>query len=89
MKSSLVTALAALALGFLAVPAQATPTTGVVGDLRPIAGEGADVEQARHRCYRHRGHWHCPEHRYRRYYYEPGVRFHFGPRRHHHRHWRD
>jgi hypothetical protein len=94
--SRLVTALAASVLGFLAVPAQAAPATGIAGDLKPIAGEGADVEQVRHRCYRHRGHWHCPRHRYHRYYYGPGLNFHFGPRRHHHhrrphhhrRHWR-
>jgi hypothetical protein len=88
MKSSLVAVLA-LALGFLAAPAQAAPATGIAGDLKPIGGEGADVEQARHRCYWHRGHWHCPRHRYHRYDYGPGFHFHFGPRRHHHRrHWR-
>jgi hypothetical protein len=81
--SSLVTA---FVLGFMAIPAQAAPATGIAGDLKSIAGEGADVEQVRHGCYRHRGHWHCPPHRYRRYY-GPDVRFYSGPRRHHH-HWR-
>jgi hypothetical protein len=88
MKSSLVTALAALVLGFLALPAQAAPATGIAGDLKPMAGEGADVAQVRHRCYWHRGHWHCPRHRHY-HYYEPGFRFYFEPRRHHRRHWRD
>lgn len=84
--SSLVTTLVATVLGFLAVPAQAAPATGTAGELGPIAREGADVEQARHRCYWHRGHWHCPRHRSRRFHYEPGIHFHVGPRRHHHRH---
>jgi hypothetical protein len=73
--STLATALAASVLGFLAVPAQASPPAGMARELAPIAGEGGNVELARYRCYWHRGHRHC---RYRYY----------GPRRHYHRHWR-
>jgi hypothetical protein len=86
--SSFTAALATTVLGLLAVPAQAAPATGLAGDLKPIAGESALVEQVRHRCYRHRGHWHCPRHRYRPYYYGPGFSFYFGPRWRHHRNWR-
>jgi hypothetical protein len=83
--SSLVTALTVSVLGFLAVPAQAAPAPGM-GELKPMAGQEVDVEQVRYRrCYWHRGHWHCP--RYRRYY-GPGIHFHYGPRRHYHRHHR-
>jgi hypothetical protein len=64
--SSLATSLA-LVLGFLALPAQAGPVSSM--DLKAIAGEGAEYEQVRYGCYWHRGHWHCPQHRYRRYYY--------------------
>jgi hypothetical protein len=78
--SSLVTALIASVLGLLAVPAQAAPATGIARDLEPIAGEGV-VEQVRHGCYWHRGHWHC-----RRHYY--GPRDYYYGRRHYHRHWR-
>jgi hypothetical protein len=85
----------------LAAPVQAAPAGGAVGDLRTAAGDGTPIEQVRHRCYWHRGHLHCPRHRYYRHYYSPGFNFHFGPRRHyhhrhhhhrhhwrHHRHWR-
>jgi hypothetical protein len=85
---SLVTALAVLALGFLAAPAQAAPAIGLAGDLKSVAGAGSDVQQVRHRCYWYRGHWRCPRHRYRGYYYTPGINFYFGPRRHYHRRWR-
>jgi hypothetical protein len=83
---SLVTALTVSALGLLAVPAQAAPATGIAGDLKPLAGEGADVERVRHGCYWHRGHWHCGR-SYRRDYYYYGPRRHYH-RHHHHRHWR-
>ena len=36
------------------------------------ASEESGTTQVRHRCYRHRGHWHCPRHsRYYRYYDRP------------------
>jgi hypothetical protein len=85
---SLALATGALALGFAAAPVQAAPLTSSPGDLRTVTGESSGIEQVRHRCYRHRGHWHCPEHRHYRHYDEPGFRFYFGPRRHYHRrHW--
>ena len=84
--------IAALGLVLLAAPGQAAPAGGLAGDLKSAAGDSTQVEQVNHRCYRHRGHWHCPPHRhYRPYYYGPGVYFNVGPRRHHHyghRHWR-
>lgn len=89
MKRSISLALAtgALALGFVAASAQAAPLTSPPGDLKTAAGENSGIEQVRHRCYWHRGHWHCPRHRHYRYY-EPGFRFYYGPRRHYHRrHW--
>ena len=86
---SLAVAIAALGLTLLAAPVQAAPAGGPVGGLKTAAGDGTPVEQVRHRCYWHRGHWHCPRHRYY-HYNSPGFHFHFGPRRHHHHrhHWR-
>ena len=78
-------AIAALGLALLTAPGQAAPAGGLAGDLKSAAGDGTQIEQVRHRCYRHRGHWHCPRHGYY-YNYGPGVNFYFGPRRHHHRH---
>jgi hypothetical protein len=80
-------AIAALGLTFLATPGQAAPAGVLAGGLGAAAGESAQLEQVNHRCYRHRGHWHCPSHRYRRYD-RPGFYFNFGPRRHHHGHHR-
>lgn len=82
---SLAGAIIALGLTLLAVPVQAAPAGGLVGDLKTAAGDGTPIEQVRHRCYRHRGHWHCPRHGYYRYYDSPGLYFNFGPRRHYHR----
>jgi hypothetical protein len=88
--SFLAGAIAALGLTVLSAPSKAAPATGLAG---AAAGDSTQVEQIRHRCYRHRGHWHCPSHRYYRpYNYGPGIYFNFGPRRHyhrhrHHRHW--
>jgi hypothetical protein len=65
--SSLATALA-LVLGFLVAPAQAGPVSGI--DLKPMAGEGAGFARVSDGCYWHRGHWHCEQNRYRRYYYD-------------------
>lgn len=88
--SSLASAVAVLVLVFVA-PAQAAPIGGAAGNIK-VAGENADIIKVRHRCYWHRGHWHCPRHRhYRHYQYGPGFYFDFGPRRHyrhhHRRHW--
>jgi hypothetical protein len=91
--SFLAGAIAALGLTFLAAPAQAGPAGGIVGGLNTTVREGTQIEQVRHRCYRHRGHWHCPRHQYYRPY-GPGIYFNFGSRRHdhgynrRHRHWR-
>ena len=85
--SSLASAMAILVLVLLA-PAQAAPVGGAAQNLSEVTGENADVVKARHRCYWHRGHWHCPRHGYYRYNYGPGFYFNFGPRRHHHRHYR-
>jgi hypothetical protein len=82
-----------LGLTLLAAPGQAAAAGGLAGGLAAAAGESTQVEQVRHRCYRHRGHWHCPSHRHYRRYYGPGIYFNFGPRHHHHghrhyrRHW--
>jgi hypothetical protein len=88
----LAVAIAAIAMPFLSAPGGAAPVSDI-GGVKAAAGDRASVEQVRHRCYRHRGHWHCPRHRYYRDY-GPGVHFYFGPRHHyrrhhrHHRHWR-
>ena len=94
----LVSAIGAAALGLLVVPAQAAPVGALTGN-GPAAQEAgtSEAEQIRHRCYRHRGHWHCPRHRGARVYgyygyapyYSPGIALYIGPRhRHrHHRHW--
>jgi hypothetical protein len=79
-------AIAALGLTCVAASAQAAPTGGLAGDLKSAAGDGTQIEQVRHRCYRHRGHWHCPSHRYYRGYDGPGIYFNFGSGRHYHGH---
>jgi hypothetical protein len=84
--NSLAGAIAALGLTFLAAPGQAAPAGGLTGGLEAAAGESTQVEQVRHRCYRHRGHWHCPRHRHYRRDYGPGFYFNFGPRRQYHGH---
>jgi hypothetical protein len=80
--SLLASVTAALALGFVAVSAEAAPVSGVTGGLSAVDTESA--VQVRHRCYRHRGHLHCPRHHHDYYGYRPGIHFHVGPRRHHH-----
>jgi len=80
----------ALVLGLLASPTYAAPMSGTVADLKGTA-ESAAVEQVRHRCYRHRGHLHCPRHgrrHYHHYGYGPGINLHFGHRGRHHHHRR-
>jgi hypothetical protein len=90
---------AAIALGFLAVPAQAAPLSGVVTDGRAAVGEASDVQNVhyRRRCWWHRGHWHCRRrhvHYYPGYYgspyaYGPSFGIYIGRRHHrHHRHRR-
>jgi hypothetical protein len=68
---------ATLALGLLAAPAQAAPTTGLIGaDAKP----DTTAQQVHRRCWRHRGHWHCEGYshrRYRSYGYGPGVYLNF------------
>ena len=64
--------LAGMLAGAAAImPAQAAPS-GVSG-LKGAFGEESSNTLVRHRCYRHRGHWHCPRHarHYHRYYDEP------------------
>jgi len=85
-KTWLISAMGALALGLLMVPAQAAPVSGVTGGLKIAAGENAGVEKV-HRRYRHyRRHHHYG---YRSYWRRPGIHFYFGHRRHHrhYRHW--
>src|SRR5687767_13455838 len=66
--SLLASAVAVLVLVLLA-PAQAAPIGGAAGNLSEITGENADIIKVRHRCYWHRGHWHCPRHRHYQHYY--------------------
>ena len=57
-------------VGAFAAPASAAP----VGNLSGLAQENSSVETVHYgrRCWRHRGHWHCPS--YRRYsYYDYGY----------------
>lgn len=69
------------------------------GALNELARDTGAVEQVRHGCYRHRGHWHCPRHHRRHHHhhgyygyapgfygYGPSFRFNFGRHRHHHGH---
>jgi hypothetical protein len=78
----------AVALGF-AMPAQAAPTGALTGQAEAAKEAGSPVEQVRHRCHWHRGHWHCPRHRHRHYGYEYGPSFYFyGGHRHRHHHHR-
>lgn len=82
--NSLAVAIAAMAMPFLSAPGQAAPMSDIAGGVKTAAGHSTAIEQVRHRCYRHRGHWHCPRHRYYRDY-GPGIHFYLGPRRHHYR----
>jgi hypothetical protein len=84
---SLAVAIAAIATPFLSAPGQAAPMSGIAEGVKTAAGDSTAIEQVRHRCYRHRGHWHCPRHRYYRDY-GPGIQFYFGPRHHYRRHHR-
>jgi hypothetical protein len=103
MRHWLASVIGAAALGLLVIPAQAAPVGALTGN-GPAAQEAGASEavQVRHRCYRHRGHWHCKKHRYRGarvygygygpYYgsgfYSPGINLYIGPRhRNHRRHW--
>ena len=97
MRHWLLSAIGAAALGLLAVPAQATPVGALTGNGPAAQEAGASgAEQVRHRCYRHRGHWHCPRHRSRAYggyygyapFYSPGINLYIGPKYRHHRHHR-
>ena len=63
-----------LAAGVAPLPASAAPLS--MDAMRAAAGEEAGttaVHYGGRRCYRHRGHWHCPRHvrRYHRYYDGP------------------
>ena len=87
-----VSAIGALALGFLAMPVQAAPAGALMGNAAAAQEEGASMaEQVRHRCFWRYGRLHCPRHhRYYRYGYSPGINLYFGGRRHHRhhrRHW--
>ena len=88
LKNWLIPATTAIALGFVAIPAQSAPVGGVTGGLASAAAENAGAEQVhyRYRYYRHHRH-----HRHHYYYgYGPGIYLNFGHRRHHHhhrRHW--
>ncbi len=62
-----------VAAALLATPASALPTSGAVNELKVAADEGRGVEDVRHRCYRHRGHLHCPMHYGRHYNYSYGY----------------
>lgn len=98
MSSWLASAVGAAALAFVVMPAQAAPSTAATGNTVAQGVAAPEVDQVRHRCYRHRGHWHCPRHRHYRsygyspYYYGGGPSFglYIGPgyghgHRHHHR----
>jgi hypothetical protein len=101
LKKWLGPAVSAVALAFLAAPAQAAPVVGMTDGLTNAARENAGVEQVhrrynrhyRHRHYRHHHYGYYRPYRYHRYHYygyRPGIFLHFGHRRHHHhrRHWR-
>jgi hypothetical protein len=89
LKVWLPSTIGALLIGIAAGPSNAASTNGVIGAKR-IAPETSEIEQVQHRCYRHRGQWHCPRHgRYYRNYDRPNFRFYFrdGRRHYHRRDW--
>ena len=82
-------AIGALIVGVAVGPANAAPMNGMTGG-KATATDISQTEQVRHRCYRHRGHWHCPRHGH--YYRDdsPSIRLYLGDgHRRHHRHHRD
>jgi hypothetical protein len=82
----LVAAMGAVISGFLMLPAQAAPATGVAGDLKAAASESTGIQKVHSRRYRYR-HYRRHRHRwYRHLWYRPGFYVHFGHRRHHHHH---
>lgn len=83
LKHWLISTAGALALAFVAVPAQAA--SAVPTDLNIGAGQSAGVEQVHYQYRYHRRHHY---HGYYRYYRHPGFYFHFGHRHHHRHHWR-
>ena len=101
-KNWLIPSIAAIAAGFLAVPGQAAPAGGMMGDLTiAAAGDSAGVRQVhgyyyRHyrpyryyRSYRPRYYHSYRYHRPYGYYgYRPGFYFSFGPRRYYRHHRR-
>ena len=84
LKVWLPAAIGVLTMGVAVGAANAAPVNSV-GSGKAAASEITQTEQVRHRCYRHRGHWHCPRHSH---YYGPSVelRFGHGHRRHRHHH---
>jgi hypothetical protein len=94
----------ALALGCMALSAEAAPIGGAPADLKTTAGQMSNVDQARYRCWWHRGHRHCRWARgyypyyygyggypYAYPYYGPSFGLYFGGGRghfRHHRRWR-
>ena len=71
----------ALAVGLGAMPVEAAPL-GIVSDgPRTAASEETGTTLVHRRCYRHRGHWHCPRHvrRYHRYYDQPHYSYYRDP----------
>jgi hypothetical protein len=90
-RSWLIPAIGALAAGFLMVPAQAAPTSGVASGLKIAASENAGVQKVHRRAYRYRYHrqYHIQRsHRHLGYYRwrKPGIHLHLGHRRHHGHH---
>lgn len=101
MKYWLSASAGALALGLMAVSAEAAPLSSAAGDLKASAGQTSAVDQVywRRHCWRHRGHLHCRRYwvgGYDPYYYDygysygPSIGFFFGGGHHrhhfHHRH---
>ena len=80
----LLSAVGALALGFLVVPAQAAPMSGMAGDLKTATDVTSGVQQVHRRHYRHR-HYRKYRHlrHYRYYRRSPGIQLYIGPRRDH------
>jgi hypothetical protein len=91
IRTWLISAAGAVALGFIGTSAQAAPI-GSVNGVQSSAAQNSGVQEATwvRRCYWHRGHRHC-----RRYwddsygyygypYYGPGIGFFFGGGGHRH-----
>lgn len=97
VKNWLIGLAGAFMIGGMATAVQAAPAGGLTGNLKSTAEQMSNVDQARYRCWWHRGHRHCRRvygyYPYYAPYYGPSFGFYFGGfghrhwRHHRHHHW--